>query len=354
MTVEYASPEQVRGQAVGNASDVYSLGVLLYELLTGQRPFRAAAGFSRSEFERAICEQEPERPSSVIRKAGGSRAIEGDLDTIVLKAIRKEPERRYASVREFAEDIERYLTGKPVLARDATLGYRGDRFLRRHKESLTTAMVVLAVMAGIGIWQFHRIAGKGAVPGPRRSVAILGFKNLSGRADTAWLSTAFSEMLATELAAGEQLRMVPRETVARTKIDLGLLDAESVPSSALERVRKNLGSGLVVVGSYLDQGARAAADSSRRSPAGHVDGRNGCDGFGNGSRSPSHRIGFPDGYAAAGTVGAVEYFRSRSATDPGGTAIESGGDPPLLPGSRKPAGHGRAGRPRSAGASPRG
>jgi serine/threonine protein kinase/tetratricopeptide (TPR) repeat protein/TolB-like protein len=254
MTVEYASPEQVRGQAVGNASDVYSLGVLLYELLTGQRPFRAAAS-SRSEFERAVCEQEPERPSGVISKAGGSRTIEGDLDTIVLKAIRKEPEQRYASVREFAEDIERYLTGRPVLARDATLGYRSGRFLRRHKESLTTAMVVLAVMAGIGIWQFHRISGKGAASGPRRSVAILGFKNLSGRSETAWLSTAFSEMLATELAAGEQLRMVPRETVARTKIDLGLLDAESVPGSALERIRKNLGSGLVVVGSYLDGGA---------------------------------------------------------------------------------------------------
>ncbi len=260
MTLEYASPEQVRGQAVGNASDVYSLGVLLYELLTGQRPFRTAAGFSRSEFERAICEQEPQRPSSVIREAGGSQAIQGDLDTIVLKAIRKEPEQRYASVREFAEDIERYLKRKPVFARDATLGYRGGRFLRRHKESLATATVVLAAMAGIGIWQVHRLAGKGALPGARRSVAILGFKNLSGRANAAWLSTAFSEMLATQLAAGEQLRMVPRETVARTKIDLGLLDSERVPASALERVRRNLGTGLVVVGSYLDQDAKIRLD----------------------------------------------------------------------------------------------
>ncbi len=260
MTVEYASPEQVRGQAVGNASDVYSLGVLLYELLTGQRPFRAAASSSRSEFERAICEQEPELPSRVISEAGRSRAIQRDLDTIVLKAIRKEPEQRYASVQEFAEDIERYLTGRPIFARDATLSYRGGRFLRRHKESLATALVVLAAMAGIGIWQVHRISSQGAVSSARRSVAIMGFKNLSGRADTAWLSTAFSEMLATELGAGEQLRMVPRETVARTRIDLGLLDAENVPISALERVRKNLGSGLVLVGSYLDGGGTVRLD----------------------------------------------------------------------------------------------
>jgi serine/threonine protein kinase/tetratricopeptide (TPR) repeat protein/TolB-like protein len=258
MTLEYASPEQVRGQPVGSASDVYSLGVLMYELLTGQRPFRAAS--SRSEVERAICEQEPERLSSVIAKTGGSRAIESDLDTIVLKAIRKEPERRYASVREFAEDIERYLTGRPIFARDASLGYRSSRFVLRHKESVTTAMVVLAVMAGVGIWQFHRIASNGAASGPRRSVAILGFKNLSGRSETAWLSTAFSEMLATELGAGEQLRMVPRETVARTKIDLGLRDVESVPRSGLERMRKNLGSGLVVVGSYLTGGGTIRFD----------------------------------------------------------------------------------------------
>src|SRR5207344_1086094 len=98
MTLEYASPEQVRGQPVSNTSDVYSLGVLVYELLGGQRPFCATAS-SRSEFERAICEQEPERLNSVIAKTGGSRAIDSDLDTIVLKAIRKEPERRYTSVR---------------------------------------------------------------------------------------------------------------------------------------------------------------------------------------------------------------------------------------------------------------
>ena len=263
MTPEYASPEQLRGGPAGNSSDVYSLGILLYELLVGQRPFQSVDR-SRAGFERLICEQEPETPSLAARRRGDavSRALKGDLDNIVSKALRKEPDHRYASVAQFSDDLERHLTGRPVLARNLTPAYRTGRFLRRHKESVTTAAVVLAVMAAIGIWQLHNISNKAsgvrslqvAPVEQRRSVAVLGFKNLSGLANTAWLSTALSEMLSTELAAGEQVRTVPRETVARTKIDLALLNAESVPATALERIRKNLGSQLIVVGAYLDSG----------------------------------------------------------------------------------------------------
>jgi serine/threonine protein kinase/tetratricopeptide (TPR) repeat protein/TolB-like protein len=260
MTLEYASPEQVRGEPVTEASDIYSLGILLYELLAGRRPY-STVGRSRLEIERMVCEQEPERPSAApsetpARGAGSTdfrRALEGDLDTIIMKALRKEPDRRYASVEEFAGDIQHHLSGLPVRARNPTLSYRSGRFLRRHRESFATALVGLVLVGtAIGAWLWmkgSRPAGTVA-PRVRPSVAVLGFKNLSGRADAAWISTALSEMLATQLAAGEELRTIAGDTVAQTKIDLNLSDAEGIPASTLARVRGNLGSGYVVVGSY--------------------------------------------------------------------------------------------------------
>jgi eukaryotic-like serine/threonine-protein kinase len=289
MTPEYASPEQIRGQGVTIATDIYSLGVLLFELLTGHRPYRSADQ-SLLEMERLICEGEPEKPSAVVNRTeektssdGDSRVaitpegvssqrallpaelhrrLSGDLDTIVMKALRKEAERRYGSVKELSRDIESYLTGMPVKARNPTIAYRSGKFLRRHQESLAAALVVLAVVAGIAAWQVHRVSRqKAAVPEARNagvparhSVAILGFKNLSGRQDTAWLSTALSEILATDLAAGEELRTIPNEIVARTKIDLSLPDAESIAPEALEKLSKNLGNDFAILGSYLDSG----------------------------------------------------------------------------------------------------
>lgn len=263
MTVEYASPEQVRGEPVTEASDIYSLGVLLYELLTGRRPY-STAGRSHLEIERMICEQEPERPSAALteNRAPGStelrRALEGDLDTIVMKALRKEPEQRYTSVEDFGEDIRHHLSGTPVRARKPTVSYRSGRFLRRHRESFATALGGLILVGAIGAWEAHRVWSRNPAEQSRNaslirarpSVAVLGFKNLSGRADAAWISTALSEMLTTQLAAGEELRTVAGDTVAQTKLDLNLSDIESVPANALARVRGNLGSGYVLVGSY--------------------------------------------------------------------------------------------------------
>jgi serine/threonine protein kinase/tetratricopeptide (TPR) repeat protein len=270
MTLEYASPEQVRGEPVTEASDIYSLGILLYELLTGRRPY-GAVGKSRLEIERMICEQEPERPSTALsetpaRSAGSTdfrRALEGDLDTIIMKALRKEPGRRYASVEEFAGDIQRHLSGMPVRARNPTLSYRSGRFVRRHRESFATAMVGLVLVGtAIGAWLWvkgSRPAGPVA-PRVRPSVAVLGFKNLSGRADAAWISTALSEMLTTQLAAGEELRTIAGDSVAQTKIDLKLSEAEGIPANVLARVRGNLESGYVVVGSY-EAGGRIRLDA---------------------------------------------------------------------------------------------
>ncbi len=148
LTPGYASPEQIRGEPVTTAADVYSLGVLLYELLTGRKPHDIPSGLPPGEMERRICSTEPARPSAVPGvTASVARWMRGDLDIIVLKALRKEPHRRYATVRELSADIERFLAGRPVHARPETLLYVTGRFVRRHRIGVTAgaiaAMLVL-------------------------------------------------------------------------------------------------------------------------------------------------------------------------------------------------------------------
>ena len=154
MTPEYASPEQIKGGAITTASDIYSLGVLLFELLTGERPYRLET-HTPGEIAQAVTEQEPTRPSTVISKTLGGelsnhKSLRGDLDNIVLMAMRKEPMRRYASVSQFSEDIRRHIEGHPVLAHKDTVGYRAAKFVRRHTAGvLAAAVVTLALIAGI-------------------------------------------------------------------------------------------------------------------------------------------------------------------------------------------------------------
>ncbi|MEZ4457551.1 MAG: serine/threonine-protein kinase [Gemmatimonadales bacterium] len=168
MTPEYASPEQVRGDPVGTESDVYQLGVLLFELLTGRRPYRESGG-PREALERAILSSDPLRPSTALtaeappsavadsaaRARGASvgrlsRQLAGDLDHIVLKALRKEPDRRYGSVTALADDVRRHLEGRPVLARRGTLRYRASRFVRRNRAGVAAGAIAL-VAAGAGL-----------------------------------------------------------------------------------------------------------------------------------------------------------------------------------------------------------
>jgi len=155
MTPEYASPEQVRGEPVNTATDVYALGVLLYELLSGQRPFRVKTD-SPLEIARAICEQTPD-PPSVARGLNQQplglepRRLKGDLDTIVLMAMRKEPERRYASVGQFSADIRAYLDGYPLLARGDSWHYRARTFVTRQKAAVAVAALAVLALTGFGI-----------------------------------------------------------------------------------------------------------------------------------------------------------------------------------------------------------
>ena len=146
MTPRFASPEQVRGEPVTPASDLYSLGVLLYRILTGRLP-SGLETCSLEEVARRICEEEPARPSTVpgAEDPRQLRRLAGDMDAIVLKALRKEPRHRYASAEHLAEDIRRHLAGHPVLARRGTVLYRGGKFVRRHRFGLAASLAVLAV-----------------------------------------------------------------------------------------------------------------------------------------------------------------------------------------------------------------
>lgn len=139
MTARYASPEQVRGEPVTTASDVYSLGVILYELLTGHSPYRNPNAPAH-ELLHSVCNQDPPRPSAYRRE------LRGDLDNILLKALRKSPAERYASADRFAEDIRLYLEGRPVAARGYTFPYVAAKFLRRNKTASAATAVVLGTL----------------------------------------------------------------------------------------------------------------------------------------------------------------------------------------------------------------
>jgi eukaryotic-like serine/threonine-protein kinase len=186
MTPSYASPEQLQNKSVTTATDIYSLGVILYELLSGHRPFEASED-DLKEIYKAVIENDPAPPSMAISdfgfrisdfesKAGfvpnstnnqnkqtnpkseirNPKSLRGDLDNIVLKALRKEPERRYSSADNLAEDIHRHQRGLPVTARPNTLSYRAEKFFKRHKASVTAVfLVALAVIGGLvaTLWQ---------------------------------------------------------------------------------------------------------------------------------------------------------------------------------------------------------
>ncbi len=160
MTPEYASPEQVRGLPITTATDVYSLGVVLYQILAGRLPYEFPTR-SLFDVERVVCESEPPPPSSVdggARSKNQSKRLSGDVDIIVLKALEKDPKRRYASVEQFSDDIRRHLESQPIAARRPTLMYRTGKFVRRNRTAVLAGVLVLVMLTGGLIatgWEAH-------------------------------------------------------------------------------------------------------------------------------------------------------------------------------------------------------
>jgi len=238
-TLPYMAPEQLRGEITDARSDIWAVGVVLYEMATGRKPFD-------QKIPTALADDIIHKPPSPPRQVRPELSVQ--LEPIILKCLEKVQAKRYQSAQELRSDLERLSTGAaPLAAR--------QRWLWPVLMAST-----LALLLGITWSYLIRKPGtqsRAASVPVRRSVAVLGFKNLSGRSDEAWLSTALSEMLNTELAAGEKLRMISGEDVAHTKNDLSLSDADSLGRDSLARLRTNLGTDYVVLGSYLDLGKQA-------------------------------------------------------------------------------------------------
>lgn len=158
LTPDYASPEQIAGEPIGIASDIYSLGVILYKLLTGAQPYRLKRD-SRCALEDAILQAEIARPSEATCRPALRKLLCGDLDTIVMKALKQRPEQRYATVNAFAEDVERYLGNRPVLARPDSGWYRLSKYVSRNRLAVGAAAAMLATVlsgAGAAVWQARK------------------------------------------------------------------------------------------------------------------------------------------------------------------------------------------------------
>jgi len=241
-TPAYMAPEQVEGDPVTVRSDLYSFGVVMYELLTGKRPF-----VGRSPLSTAILrlKQPPAPPRIHVPQ------LPDALEAIVLKCLKVDPAERYQTAAELVAALE---------AMDRTRKWPklgGGKVTKRRLVQAAAVVAGLTLAAGVW-WLIAELRARSpASAAARRSVAVLGFKNLTGSADAAWLSTAVSEMLKTELAAGGMLRILSGEQVERMKIELGLADSDTLAEDTLRSVGAYLNAELVVLGSFISLGTGA-------------------------------------------------------------------------------------------------
>jgi len=261
-TMPYMSPEQLRADPVDARSDVYGAGAVLYEMAAGQR------AFPENQPTRLIDSILHSSPKPLSAR---SAAISPSLEAVIFKALEKEPAQRYQSARELLAALEASgplssSSSGSAVGQQAVAARSGPKVLLISGAAALALVLVLGTAIGLNVGKLRdRLVGhfeSTRAPAPprvapipvRRSVAVLGFKNTSGRADAAWLSTGLSEMLTTELGTGEKLRTVAEENVARAKSDLSLSDADSLAKDTLSRVRDNLGTDYVVLGSFIDLG----------------------------------------------------------------------------------------------------
>jgi serine/threonine-protein kinase len=258
MTLAYASPEQIRGEPVTTATDVYGLGVLLYRLLTGRHPFPLDAGWR--DVERMVCEEDPEPPSEAILRADErgraprgergerrrlARRLRGDLDVIALTALHKDPARRYGSAEALAEDVERHLGGLPVRARPDSLAYRARKFAARHRAGVAAgALLGLSVAAGVAATARQARIARRQADAARRAQAeaeqISGFlRRMLGAADASWRNPGdhvgpdvtvaqvldeAARRMEEELADRPQVEAALRQTLGQSYFALGLYE----------------------------------------------------------------------------------------------------------------------------------
>jgi eukaryotic-like serine/threonine-protein kinase len=241
-TPDYMAPEQLEGGAVAAATDIYALGIVMYEMVTGQRPFPTgvplSAGLSLRDAPPSARDLVPDLPLA--------------WEMTIRRCLSRLPANRFSDPRS----VVRALGGSPE-------GERHPDSLRGMAVVIAVAVLAVTLVTAVGLYvsgdreTSTTVDERAAVPraAPRRSVAVLGFRNVAGRDDAAWLSTAFSEMLTTELGAGEVLRTVPGENVDRMKVELGIVDPESYAGDTLTVIRNNLGADVVAYGSYVTVGA---------------------------------------------------------------------------------------------------
>jgi serine/threonine protein kinase len=286
MTPAYASPEQVRGEPITTASDIYSLGVVLFEIFTGRRPYRVKSNTAH-ELARVICDEEPDKPSTAITKTDRGaaqtsarieelsrkrsteperleRRLKGDLDNILLKAMRKEPQRRYASVEQFSEDLHRHLANLPVSAHEDSLRYRTDKFVRRNIIPVTAGVIaVLSLLVGLIVTTiaFRQARNERALAESRfedvRKLAHTfifdvhdAIQNLSGstpaRALIANTGTEYLDRLASAPMSNSALKDSLQQELAEGYVKIGDVEGNPIVSNlgdiskALENYRKAL------------------------------------------------------------------------------------------------------------------
>lgn len=270
LTPAYASPEQTRGERVTVASDVFALGVILYELLSGVQPFRAGTS-TPMEVQSRVLETDPP-PPSVAARSGETlapvppHAMAGDLDRIVLMALRKEPERRYPTVGHLAEDLRRHLAGRPVSARRATAGYRLGKFVSRNRTAVAVSALALVVVTGLVTFYTLRLARERDVAERERATSEEMVAFLTGMFEEAGPGAALGdsvtvraaldrgrERLDLELAERPHVRARLLNAMGRTYLGLGAFTrADSILRAALELHERDAGPETGAVADVLD------------------------------------------------------------------------------------------------------